>query len=470
MNAAAPTSPDPSVREASESKTLTTGVIASYGAVAGPFEMLRAPALAILPALYAKDMGLAMTAISLALLLLRLSDGATDVIVGVLSDRTRSRFGRRKPWLIASVFLALPTAYGLFVPGDHADIWTFSICYFFFYLAWTMFDIPYTAWSAELATGYDDRSRLALSRTVFANVGLIVLTLVPLAPFLPSSEMNFATLHAMFWLIAVMYPLGIWFAVRRVPVGTAVASADLRFDLRGTIAAVRANRPLAMFLGIAFLSDFAVGCMSGMFFLFFDTYLGIGASFTTIFLTAVIVSTASLKAWEFIVQRGSKTRLLLLGLGGAALHGVLILVLVPGAYALPLFIGYMCLYYILAAGRDVALYGMFGDIVDYDMLKTGVNRAGQYTSAWMVLRKIAYAVSPAVAFFIAGAAGYDPASAQNDATAVLGLKAANGYLPAACMALAILLAVRYPLNKQRHGVIRRRLDQRATRAARAADA
>ena len=439
---------------------LSTGLIAGYGVASAPFEMLRAPALPILPALYAKEFGMEMTLISLALLLLRLSDGATDVIVGILSDRTRSRWGPRKPWLFASIFLAVPAAYGLYVPGETPSIWMFSFCYFFFYLAWTFFDIPYTAWSSELATRYEDRSRLALSRGLWQNLGLITLTLVPLLPFLPSTEMNFHTLHAMFWLVAVVYPLGVLYAVFRLPVGHFMATAG-SFSLRETFTVIRDNRPFALFLGIGFLSDFALGCFQALFFLFFDSYLGLGTSFTLIFLSALTVSVFSLRGWQVLVKRTSKNRLLVISLAATVVHGMLIALLEPGPYALPVFIAYLAAFYALQAGRDAALYAIFGDVVDYDTLRTGENRAGQFSAAWMILRKIGYAVAPAVAFFVAGVAGYDPSGSTQTNLGIFGLKAANGYVPALFMLGALMLALRFPLTASVHADIRRQLAERA---------
>jgi GPH family glycoside/pentoside/hexuronide:cation symporter len=104
---------------------------------------------------------------------------------------------------------------------------------------------------------------------------------------------------------------------------------------------------------------------------------------------------------------------------------------------------------------------MIGDVVDYDTLHTGVNRAGQFTSAWMVLRKLAYALGPVIGFAVAGLLGYDPASPHNDASAIFGLKSANGYLPALLMALAAVLAFRFPITRERHRLIREQLEQRA---------
>lgn len=444
--------------------SLPTKLFVGYGAVAAPYEMLRAPALAILPGLYAKEFGFALATISIAMLFLRLTDGATDLAVGLLSDKTRSAWGRRKPWLLASIFVAIPAAYGLYVPSDTPTIWSFTICYFLFFLAWTMFEIPYTAWSTELAHRYEDRSRLAVWRGLGQNAGLILLSLVPLLPFLPSTEMNFVTLHAMFWLIAITYPLGVLYAIFRLPNGGAVEEAE-QFSIRDTVAAIRANRPFQLFLSVAFLSDFAVGCMTALFFLFFDIYLGVGASFTAIFLTAIVVSTLSLKLWQHLLKRTSKTGVLLVGLGGGAIVGALIAVLAPGPNALAFFIGYMALFYTFSVARDVALYAIFGDIIDYDIWKSNGSRAGLYSSAWMVLRKIAYATAPAFAFLIAGLFGFDPSADSQSDLAIFGLKAANGYLPAIFLIAAVFLAAMFPITKARHQIIRRRLEQRSLRTS-----
>lgn len=455
----------PSSPSACESKTigpLPTRFFVAYGVVAAPYEMLRAPALAILPALYAKEFGFAMATISIAMLLLRLTDGAMDLAVGILSDKTNSAWGRRKPWLIASIFVAIPAAYGLYVPGDSPTIWSFTICHFFFFLAWAMFEIPYTAWSTEIAQRYEDRSRLAVWRGLGQNAGLILLSLVPLLPFLPSTEMNFAALNAMFWLIALAYPLGILYATLKLPNGGSAERAE-KFGFRDTIAAIRVNRPFQLFLLVAFLSDFGLGLGGALFFLFFDSYLGIGAYFTAIFVTSIGISTLSLKLWQHLLKRTSKTGVLLVSLGGGALGSALIAFLEPGPNALAYYIGYLALYYALSVARDVALYAIFGDIVDYDIWKSNGSRAGIYSSAWMVLRKIAYATSPAIAFLIAGLFGFDPSAKSQSDLAIFGLKAANGYLPAIFFIAAAIFAAMFPITKARHQIIRRRLERRSLR-------
>jgi Na+/melibiose symporter-like transporter len=221
---------------------------------------------------------------------------------------------------------------------------------------------------------------------------------------------------------------------------------------------------MLLFLCIAFCADLAMGVSGAMFFLLFDSYLGLGASFSLIFITSIAVSTVSLKLWEIVVKRTSKTRLLTICLAGGAIWGLSIALLRPGPYTLPAFMVFLAAYYVFSAGRDVALYATIGDVVDFDSLKTGSDRAGLFSSGWMVLRKLAYAIGPAIGFFVAGMVGYDPSAEQNDALGIFGLKSANGYLPALLLVIAFLLALRFPITPEKHRIIRRRLEQRHARA------
>ncbi|MFM7273697.1 MAG: MFS transporter, partial [Gammaproteobacteria bacterium] len=421
--------------EVPAARALPTRGVAAYGAGAGVFEMIRAPGLAILPALYAKDFGFALTTLSLAMFWLRLSDAVMDPLVGYLSDRTRTRWGSRKPWIVASIFVLVPACYLLYVPGESPTLWQFVIAYFLYFLGRAMFDIPYTAWGAEIARSYEERSRLSVARNFFTNLGLLTISLIPLLPWMSSTSMNFEVTAFIAALMAILFPAVVVAMVVTVP-GVTMLSTHAAVSIGETLRAIRGNPPLLIFLGAAFLSDLAMGAAGAMFFIFFDTYLGIGEFFTLIFVTAIAVSTASLRVWQSVVRRHSKQTLLVLCLVLGAAQGAAILLLEPGEWALPLYIGFLSLYYVTAVGREVALYSMIGDIVDYDTLKTGANRAGQLSSAWMVLRKLGYALGPVIGMYLAGALGYDPSAAQNDATAIFGLKAANGYLPAILLAAA----------------------------------
>lgn len=125
--------------------------LVAYGLPALPAAMLGLPLLVYLPSFYAETVGIGLTGAGAILLLARLWDGVTDPLVGFLSDRTRTRIGRRRPWLIASLPLVLVGAWLLFRPPEgagaaHLLLWSFVV-----YLGWTMMQIPHQAWGAELS-------------------------------------------------------------------------------------------------------------------------------------------------------------------------------------------------------------------------------------------------------------------------------------------------------------------------------
>ena len=135
--------------------------------------------------------------------------------------------------------------------------------------------------------------------------------------------------------------------------------------------------------------------------------------------------------------------------------------LTPGEDAL---VPYMMMVSILAlcsgAGL-VAPYSVLADIVDYDRLRTGMNRTGAYFALFLLFVKANVALGGAAAFALLGVVGYNAAQADNTSVAVWGLKAAFAIIPAALFLVSSAVLWSFPLDARRHAIIRRRLDKRA---------
>jgi len=123
----------------------------AYAGVYVPFSILHAPALAVLPALYAKYAHLHLVFIGMVLALARIVDCVIDPVIGYASDRTRSRYGRRKPWIVAGAVVSSVAAYYLFRPSAATGAVYFAGWYFMLYLGWTLGEIPHTAWINEIS-------------------------------------------------------------------------------------------------------------------------------------------------------------------------------------------------------------------------------------------------------------------------------------------------------------------------------
>ena len=127
---------------------------------------------------YATDVLLIAPAIVGAIFLVgRVWDAVTDPLVGSLSDKTQTRFGRRRPWFLASALPIGLAIVALWVPpseleGTALAIW-FALAVLLFYTAFTIFRVPHQAMAAELSRGYHDRTRVFAVLQLVESVGLI---------------------------------------------------------------------------------------------------------------------------------------------------------------------------------------------------------------------------------------------------------------------------------------------------------
>ena len=121
---------------------------------------------------YAGELGLGLAAISTVLLVSRLTDFITDPLMGWISDHTRTRFGRRRPFIALGLPVMMIGIYKLFMPEPPVDIWYMLIWNMVVYLGWTIMVLPYGAWGAELSDNYMDRARITAGRQIWTIAGL----------------------------------------------------------------------------------------------------------------------------------------------------------------------------------------------------------------------------------------------------------------------------------------------------------
>ncbi|NIP14457.1 MAG: MFS transporter, partial [Pseudomonadales bacterium] len=119
-----------------------------YGLADMPIQMAAVPVAAFVPNYYGQDLGVSLAAVGLVLLLSRSFDAITDPLIGWLSDRTNTRWGRRRVWMLASVPILMLAIYKLFMPdpGDASAVYLL-IWLVVLWLGWTMLFIPYYAWA-----------------------------------------------------------------------------------------------------------------------------------------------------------------------------------------------------------------------------------------------------------------------------------------------------------------------------------
>lgn len=237
-------------------KPLATRTLVFYALPNLASSVATLPLALFVPSFYADDLGLPLAAVGAAIAASRILDVVTDPLVGQLSDRTRSRFGRRKPFIAAGAPLLLLAIWQLFVPGErgsvgvaHLAAWTALL-----FLGFTIVDLPYKAWGAELSTDYSERSRVAAWREGAGFVGQILLLLLLLVLGLQGIEKAPNQLHAIAVALGVLLATLVPSLLGFDP-GRAAPSADAK----AALLAVYGLLPgLLMAAGAPFLWNFPI--------------------------------------------------------------------------------------------------------------------------------------------------------------------------------------------------------------------
>ncbi len=138
---------------------------AAYAAPILPLAIVQAPALSVLPSIYAKEAGVGMAALGTVLFLTRLFDAVIDPSIGYLSDGTRSRWGPRKLWIALGAVIVAIGCWFWFRPSAGTGLGYFLFWSLVVYLGWSLLEVPHSAWLADLSDDYDERSRLSAWRS-----------------------------------------------------------------------------------------------------------------------------------------------------------------------------------------------------------------------------------------------------------------------------------------------------------------
>lgn len=450
----------------SASERLPAWRLAVFAALAIPLAGAGLPLAVYLPPYYAQELGLGLGAVGLIFMLSRVWDAATDPLVGVLSDRSRSRFGRRKPWIAAGAPLfALATAAifapGLFGVSRPGAAWL-SVWLVVFYVGWTMIQIPVSAWAGQLAAQYHERSRVQTYFQVATAGGLLLVLVLPAVldqigarAGLPADPGLKVAAMGGFILATFVPTLIAALALVKEPAAPppSAAPSTLRRDL--TLAT--RDRLLRKVLA----SDFAVTLgqliRSSLFVFFVSAYMGRPDLAAGLFLLQFVFGVFAGPIWLRIGYRLGKHRAAVAGELVQVAINLALLAVSPGA--LPLLVGLTIAQGLAQGSGNLMLRSMVADIADKQRLESGEDRTGLLFSIFSLTGKAATAVAVGVALPLVGLLGFKPGAA-NAPEALLGLKLVFALGPAFAHLASAWLIAGFTLDEAGHADIRRQLDRR----------
>ncbi len=385
-------------------QALPASIIACYGLPGLAAALPVIPVAVLLPAWYARDLGLGFVVTGVVLALARLFDFITDPLVGVLSDRFAIGGLHYKPWVLGGALVAGAGLALLATPPEPATPLALGCGALLLFGGWTAFMIPYTAWGADLAADPHQRSLVAASREVAGLLGMLVaLSLPALAEALlgtaaPPPMTLLALAAAVFGLPAI----GLLLA--RVPEparlhGTARVSVR---DLRELLRFAPCRRTLSGW----FLNGIANGLPAVLFpVVVSDFFARDDAALYLLLVCYFGAAVCAAPLWLHLARRIGKASAWRTAIAFNMLVFAQVLWLSPSDFAW--FVA-VCLLSGATLGADLALPASIqADVMALDRERVGRSRTASAFALWSMATKLALALAVAVAFVGVGAGGGD---------------------------------------------------------------
>ena len=434
-------------------------VLAAVSAPALPLAAMTLPLTIFLPQYYATKVGVNLAVVGIVFTVVRLADLIFDPMVGNLIDRTVTRFGAYKPWLVAGAPVVMAGSWMLFVPPPGASPLYLATALIITYAGYSILVLAQMGLSSAVTHEYSERSRVFAWWQLFNTSGtLLVLTL----PLLFSKVLGFSgdfTVPAMGGLVVVAMPITILIVLAMVPSTTRPQAAhDVRFS---DFVHLLNQRSARLVIGSVALTGLAFGTSSAVFVFFYTTVKSIPTeNFSLLLIIAFIVMIAASPFWAWLGNRIGKHRALALGgIGGSTFYLTAYLV-PPGNMAL-MTAAFVLNGFANCAG-EVMSRAMMADASDEDRLQSGNDRTGMLFALLAIAIKLGQAFAIGLVFVTLDIIGFKAAAGTANSTGALsGVAFLACLLPAAFQFGAAMLALRYPLTAARHAEILFALDEQS---------
>ncbi|MBW2540733.1 MAG: MFS transporter [Deltaproteobacteria bacterium] len=406
--------------------------------------------------------GLSPYLAGLVIWIARIVDAFTDPGMGRLSDLTRWRSGRRRPYFLIG---ALP--FGFFfalmwwsVPfsSEYARFAYYALVFVGLSLSMTCLSVPYLALIPEMATDYDERTSLNTYRSVAAVLGtLAAVGMKSVVDALggDAAAWSYTTAATAVWLAAP------WFAVHAVSFERPIESRHTPPGFFDAARALATHRTYQILMALYILARVAVDLIGAMLLFYFAYLIGRETDFAPTLALFLAIVIASLPVWLAFAKKRDKRTLFI---AGAAWWALIQIALYFGDSSWPRWLLFTVppLAAIGYAVAELMPWAMLGDVIDEDELETGERREGMYVGFFTFLRKIGGATAVllmAVALELSGFEGGLDRSEQSE-SALFAIRAMTSLVPMGILLLAIAVAVRYPLTREAHAKTVAELERR----------
>jgi sugar (glycoside-pentoside-hexuronide) transporter len=398
------------------------------------------------------------------LLVGRFVDGFTDPLMGRISDLTRWRWGRRRPYFLIGMIpfgLCFGLLWGAVPLESQAEKFLYyAALYALYSVSSTVLAVPYTALLPELTSDYQERTSINTFRAALAVLG----TLLAAIGTKQLAESFGGDVRGYSWMgvaagIWVTLP---WIAVYRVTWERPSFQREAHAGFLDALKGLSRHHSYRRLLGLYLFGRMAMDVVGAMFVFYFTYWIRrpehVEATLAILLITVVL----SLPIWLRISPRVDKRTLFIMGTSWWVAFQLTLLIATPEWPVWTLFAA-AALIGVGYAVTDLMPWAMLGEVVDEDELSTGERREGMYAGFMTFVRKLAGASGVFLAGVVLDLAGYVGGQPEQTTSALLAIRGLTGAVPTLLLAIAATIAFGYPLGRARHRQILAELRERGAR-------
>jgi GPH family glycoside/pentoside/hexuronide:cation symporter len=370
----------------------------------------------------------------------RVLDAVADLLIGHFSDQTRSRWGRRRPWMAAGALFSAGGMAWLF-SGTAVNGELTLLALLLTFVGYSAFAIPSSAMPAEITRDPEVRTSLMAYRTFFIQVaalagGALAPAMIAWGGSSPKAFADMGYVIAAFVLfsmsVSVVMTAGVPDVGMRPVAKPSFAGLLQLFD----------NRPFLVLLGVKSCVFIASACLgaTGLFFMR-DVALRGETGMSQFALASGIAGTLSVPIWRYLSRFGSKAQVCMVALALSSVTSLSWLLATPGEPE-ALFYGRGILAGFAATGGLLMTLSMLPDAIEYGVRRSGLRKEGLYAAMFEFFQKAAFAIGPLMVGAFLQWSGYRagaPVGVAQTGSALNAVRISMAVLPAIAQVLAIVL-------------------------------
>lgn len=407
-------------------------------------------------------------------------DAVNDPMVGVLSDRTQSKQGRRYPWMIwgaipFGIFFFLQWIVPHFSNNENVNqwglFWYYTAISILFNAFFTIVNLPYTALTAELTQDYDERTSLNSYRFSFSIGGSILALIIGLVISLlvPSDRRQQYLLLGAICAILSVLPVYwcVWGTKKRAQAVAKLhpeTEQSVSLPILQQLKIAFTNRPFLFVVGIYLCSWLAVQLTAGIIPYYVTSWMRLPQWHISLVLLAVQGTAMSmLFVWSAVSRRYGKKAVYFMGMSLWLIAQVGLFFVQPSQVALMYVLAVMAGFGVSTA--YLVPWSMLPDVIELDELNTGQRREGIFYSFIVFVQKICLGIAVNIVLQQLGTAGYIKPTTEiaipiqpNSVLDVI--RFSIGPIPAIALICGLVLAYFYPLTREKHAEILLKLKER----------